>query len=55
MLRRTSPTHPERPKIQEQLAMSYAGYRGEESMNYHLSFLPDDDYYILHDLRLPGE
>lgn len=52
LLRRLPQNHPSRPKINEELLKSYAGYRGEQSIDYHLSFLPKDNYYLLHDLRL---
>ncbi|MGY4689020.1 nuclease-related domain-containing protein [Salibacterium sp. K-3] len=55
LLRRLPPAHPERAKLEEQLAMSRAGYRGETSIEYHLNFLPSQDCYVFHDLRLPGE
>ncbi|WP_170841010.1 nuclease-related domain-containing protein [Salibacterium halotolerans] len=55
LLRRLPSAHPERTKLEEQLAMSRAGYRGETSMDYHLNFLPSHDCYVLHDLRLQGE
>ncbi|MFD2705536.1 nuclease-related domain-containing protein [Salibacterium lacus] len=55
LLRRLPAAHPERAKLEEQLAISRAGYRGEASIDYYLAFLPPGDCYILHDLRLPGE
>jgi len=50
--RRISSTHPKKPMISEELARRRAGYNGEKSVDYHLSFLEDKKYHILHDLRL---
>lgn len=44
--------HPKWQLVAESLAKSEAGFRGEVALDYHLSFLPDKDYYIFHDLRL---
>ncbi|MGG3571578.1 nuclease-related domain-containing protein [Bacillus gobiensis] len=52
LLRRLPSNHPSRKKIEEELLKSYAGYRGEQSIDYHLTFLPADKYHLLHDLRL---
>lgn len=32
-----------------------SGYNGEKTINYHLKLIPDEKYYIFHDLRLPVE
>ncbi|MFK3939832.1 nuclease-related domain-containing protein [Alkalihalobacillus sp. NPDC078783] len=42
-------------KLNEELQLYEAGYRGEQNLDYHLSFLKGDEYQILHDLRLRGE
>lgn len=52
LVRRLPTNHPGRPKIENELLKSYAGYRGEQSIDYHLTFLPQDKFYLLHDLRL---
>ena len=52
LLRRIPITHPKRALMEEELAKSRAGYRGEQSLDYHFSFLPDKQYLMLHDLRL---
>ncbi|NLP49772.1 nuclease-related domain-containing protein [Bacillus sp. RO1] len=52
LLRRIDKNHPKRPKIEQDLAKRIAGYKGEESMEYHLSFLDERKYYIFHALRL---
>ncbi|WP_144061524.1 nuclease-related domain-containing protein [Bacillus sp. 1NLA3E] len=53
LLRRIEKNDPRRPKIEENLAKRWAGYRGEKMLDYHLGFLPHDKYFILNDLRLP--
>ncbi|WP_062232798.1 nuclease-related domain-containing protein [Fictibacillus sp. FJAT-27399] len=53
LLRRLPKNHQKIPIIQEDLAKKMAGYRGEYSIDYPLSFVPSKDYSILHDIRLP--
>jgi ribosomal protein S27AE len=53
ILRRLSPHFPMRKEIEDEVARSNAGYRGEKSLDYHLEILPNENCYILHDLRLP--
>ncbi|WP_409290624.1 nuclease-related domain-containing protein [Peribacillus sp. SCS-37] len=50
---RLAPGHPARPQVEEQLGKSLAGFRGEKSIDYFLTFLPPEQFFILHDLRLP--
>ncbi|MCM3489806.1 NERD domain-containing protein [Alkalihalophilus marmarensis] len=52
LLRRIPAHHPKRPHIEADLAKRKAGYKGESTLDYHLSFLPPKEYLILHDLRL---
>ncbi|OAT80620.1 hypothetical protein A6P54_14665 [Bacillus sp. MKU004] len=52
LLRRILPKHPLRHEIEAELRKLEAGYKGELSLNYHLSFLPEKDYLIIFDLRL---
>lgn len=52
LVRRLSHTHPKMPQIQKDLINQRSGNRGEHSIDYHLHFLPKDEYLILHDLRL---
>lgn len=54
LLRRISEHHPNRSKIESEYIKRMAGYKGEKSLEYYLSFL-DEDYYIFHDLRLKGK
>lgn len=53
LLRRTSPTHPKRQDILKDLLIKRAGFKGEQDMDYYLSLLNENDFYILQDLRIP--
>lgn len=55
LLRRLPLTYPNRDAIEEEYRRYWAGYQGELSLNYDLSFLHEQDYYIFHDLRLQHE
>ncbi|WP_100488327.1 nuclease-related domain-containing protein [Sporolactobacillus pectinivorans] len=46
---RHGPTH---EKLSEKLRRYQSGFNGEKSVCYPLSFLPQDDYHLIHDLRL---
>ncbi|MDQ0205580.1 nuclease-related domain-containing protein [Alkalicoccobacillus murimartini] len=50
--RRLAKTHPVYPKIAEELSLREAGYRGEQSLDYHLNFLSEKDFFILNDVHL---
>ncbi|CAG9612445.1 hypothetical protein BACCIP111899_01622 [Bacillus rhizoplanae] len=52
LLRRVPVDHPKRNAIFETFAKHKAGYKGEQAIDYPLSFLPDKEYSILHDIRL---
>ncbi|MCD7035399.1 NERD domain-containing protein [Metabacillus sp. GX 13764] len=54
LLRRLPAQHRKRSQIEADLARYTAGYNGEKSIDYHLSFLPEKEFFILHDLRLPS-
>lgn len=47
------PDHPKRQLIEQDLKKRKAGYKGELTVDYHLSFLTDKKYMIFNDLRLP--
>ncbi|WP_165763813.1 nuclease-related domain-containing protein [Halalkalibacter urbisdiaboli] len=53
LIRRTPHAHPKYQQINEQLARSIAGYKGEQSLDYYLDLLPEKKYAILHNVRLP--
>lgn len=44
--------HSKKELVSESLAKAMAGFRGEQAIDYPLSFLPPDKFFILHDLRL---
>ncbi|MBU8771105.1 nuclease-related domain-containing protein [Cytobacillus oceanisediminis] len=52
LIRRIPAAHPQRSTIEGDLAKRRVGYRGEQSLDYYLSHLPDKEFTILHDLRL---
>ncbi|AZB44398.1 NERD domain-containing protein [Bacillus sp. FJAT-42376] len=52
LLRRIPPNHPKIPFLKEELYKRLAGFRGEKSLDYHLSQMDDSSTYILHDIRL---
>lgn len=49
---RVPPLHIKHSFIKDDLSRYLAGYKGEKSIDYYLSFLPCDEYYIFHDVRL---
>lgn len=51
-LRRVIKQHIYYDKIEKDYARRKAGFSGEQSLNYYLSFLPQKDYVILQDIRL---
>jgi hypothetical protein len=55
LLRRIPQNHQLFPTIREDMKKREAGYKGELSIDYHLGFLDSQIYYILNDLRLPGQ
>ncbi|KQL52444.1 hypothetical protein AN964_02065 [Heyndrickxia shackletonii] len=54
LLRRLPNNHLKRSQIEKDLAKKLTGFKGEQSMEYYLSFLPDENYLILHHIRLLG-
>lgn len=50
--KRLPPEHPKAEKVNQQLMMKSAGYKGEKNLEYPLSFLDSDTYSIFFDLRL---
>ncbi|MBP0725098.1 NERD domain-containing protein [Bacillus sp. RG28] len=52
LLRRLPQDHPKREFISNNLLKRATGYKGEKELDYPLSFLPEDEYMIFHDLRL---
>lgn len=52
LLRRLPPNHPKRGLIEKEVDKRWAGYRGEQALDYFLRFLPFSKYRIFHDIRL---
>ncbi|MBD1383625.1 NERD domain-containing protein [Bacillus sp. IB182487] len=50
--RRLPLNHEKRRDIEEEYAKTMAGYRGEQTVDYHLKILHNDKNFILHDIRL---
>ncbi len=53
LLRRLPLEDPKRPIIENDYGKYLAGFRGEQSLVYTLSFLNEKQYLIFHDIRLP--
>ncbi|MEK3888476.1 nuclease-related domain-containing protein [Bacillus sp. FSL K6-3431] len=53
LLRRLKANPVRRSKIEEELARKYAGYRGEQALDYHVAQIPSKQHLIFQDLRLP--
>ncbi|HZH59112.1 MAG TPA: nuclease-related domain-containing protein [Metabacillus sp.] len=52
LLSRLPQHHTKIPQITLELNKRTAGFKGEQAIDYPLSFLDEKDYYIFHDLRL---
>ena len=52
---RLPPNHPKVPLIMNDLKKREAGYKGECSIDFPLSFLEPKSYFIFHDLRLQDQ
>ncbi|WP_174731568.1 nuclease-related domain-containing protein [Mesobacillus harenae] len=52
LLRRLPTDHRKRQLIEQELTRRYAGYYGEESIDYYLSFLNEKKYLVFHQLRM---
>jgi hypothetical protein len=53
-LRRIPMEHPIRPIAEEKARILRSGFKGEKNLNYFLSLLPEKDYRIFHNIRLPS-
>lgn len=47
-------SHPKCSEIKQDLIWVLTGFKGEKAVSYYLDFLPENDYYIFHSLRLPS-
>jgi hypothetical protein len=52
LLRRLRKNHPVYPKVANSLAKQTAGYQGQRALDFYLQYLPVENNFILHDLRL---
>lgn len=52
-LKRLPPNHPRKTEFLTKLNKKKAGYKGEKELDYHLAQLPEQDFIIFQDLRLP--
>lgn len=50
--RRIDPSHSLKGTIHDTLIKELSGIKGENALNFPLDFLPDDEYLILHNLRI---
>ncbi|WP_416828474.1 nuclease-related domain-containing protein [Ectobacillus polymachus] len=55
LLRRPPLHHPKIPVLTEELKKRQSGYNGECAIDYQLSFLDQNNYFIFHDLRLQDQ
>lgn len=53
LLKYLSQNHPKRTIIDEDRRAYESGYRGEQTLDYYLNFLPEEEYTIFQSLRLP--
>ena len=54
LLRRLDPDHEKRPEIEAELRRRIAGLKGEQSLDYYYTFLPEETR-VLHHVRLKNE
>lgn len=52
VLKRLPKNHPVRPIVEKDVRTYLKGYYGEKEVDYYLSLLPEDPYYIFHGLRI---
>ncbi|WP_174616028.1 nuclease-related domain-containing protein [Virgibacillus ihumii] len=53
--RRIPVSHPHKEFITQRASNLYSGYKGEKALEYYLNFLPEDQFFIFHYLRLPDK
>ncbi|WP_163971138.1 NERD domain-containing protein [Oceanobacillus halotolerans] len=51
--RRLPSYHPQKDNVSSKAKILRAGFHGEQSLDFPLSFLPKDKYLIFHNLRIP--
>ncbi|QFT87277.1 Nuclease-related domain protein [Bacillus sp. THAF10] len=52
-MRRVPKNHPKYPQMEKEFSRLHYGYKGEKAMDYFSSFLPHENYQVLHGLRIP--
>lgn len=52
LMQRLPTNHPKRKQIEEEYRKISSGFKGQQSLEYYLSFLPHEHFCILHDVRL---
>lgn len=52
-MRRISKSHSKHPQMEQEFYRLHYGYKGELAMDYFSSFLPHENYKVLHGLRIP--
>ena len=55
LLQRITKTHSRYKDIEKELINWKAGYAGEKTVDYYLSYLPEEQYRIINDLRLKNK
>ena len=55
LYRRLNTSHHRRKDVEDDLFKARAGYKGEQQLDYDLTFLRDHEFLILSDLRLPHQ
>jgi hypothetical protein len=53
LLGRLGANHPKRPDVESYMKILRSGYNGEKTINYFISLLPEKQFFIFHDIRLP--
>lgn len=53
--RRITDSHQQKHSINKTAINLHSGYKGEESLDFQLRFLPKDDFLIFHYLRIPDD
>ncbi|MGM0900865.1 MAG: NERD domain-containing protein [Bacillota bacterium] len=53
LLGRLAVSHPKRSDVESYMKILRSGYNGEKTINYYLRLLPEKQFFIFHDLRLP--
>ncbi|MEH7236796.1 nuclease-related domain-containing protein [Bacillus sp. JJ1562] len=53
LIGRLSESHPKYQELSDEFGRRMSGYRGEQSLQYYLTFLNENNYFIFNNLRLP--